>query len=169
MWIPFLIAILIALLLPSQSYSWSKLPVWSGWDGSTYWDTDMPVGAPGIPTNDQIITSWDNKIRLSDKLRNLFMQKKIVKTGVLYRDGKLKESWGIWDRNSRPYKILNDIAITIWSKFKEGLICVSYYPQFRVFSVILHPDKAKDIKLHSEIAKHLESVRIEKHKEYFGE
>ena len=151
-----------------KANAWSPLPVWSGWDGSTYWKSDMPIDSPGIPTNDQIISSWDNDVRLSDELRILFMKKKIIQAGALYKKGVRERSWGFYGEESKSFKIINDIAKAVWDKFQENFFCVSYFPQFKAFNIILHPDKSKDVKLHADIAKHLESMRIEKCKEFFG-
>jgi len=163
------LVIFLMLFFPVSTIAWSPLPIWSGWDGSTYWSTDMPIDAPSIPTNDQIISSWDNKIRLSDELRILFMQRKVIEMGCLYKNGILKESWGIYGKEERSFKIIEDIAMVIWNKFHEDLICVSYYPQFDAFSVILHPDKSQDVERHSAIAEYLESMRVDKYREFCGD
>lgn len=178
MWILFFIAISITLLLPNNGYSWSPLPVWSGWDGSTYWTTEMPIDAPNKPTEDQFITTWDNETRLSDELRTMFMFGKIIEIGAVWKNGKLSEDNPPYyapsgvrysEMGKKTFKIIEDIAQVVWAEFKEEIICVFYYPQFKAFSVRLHPDKWKDKDLNAKIAKHLESMRVIKYKEFFGE
>jgi hypothetical protein len=157
--------IIILFTSPMIVFAWSPLPVWSGWDGSTTWNTDMPPDAPGIPTGDQIISTWDNEVRLSDELRLLFMYNQVLEIGGVWKDGKLGKECPYVNPPSlrgseiekKTNRIITDIAMLIWLKFNEPLICVFYYPHFEAFSIYL--EDMKDVKRHVEIARYLESKR----------
>ena len=167
--------LIILLLFPSLSYAWSPLPVRSGWNGSVYWSTDMPIDSPGKPTGDQFVTTWDNEFHLSDELRFLFRFNKVLEIGGIWKTGELSKDWGIYcnlyadeELKKTVTNIITEIAEKVYNKFKAELITVFYYPQFRTFSVRLYPDKVKDVELHKDIAKYLEGFREEKYKEYWG-
>jgi len=172
-------ALLIAITIGTiKAHAWSPLPVWSGWDGSTYWDTTMPIDSQGKPTNDQFITTWDNEVRLGDEVRLMYMRNQIIEIGAVWKNGKLSEDNQLYfshggvrrsEMGERTLKIIKDLFQVVWDKFKEDMICVFYYPQFKAFSVRLHPDKWKDKELNSKVAKYLESMRVAKYKEFFGE
>jgi len=168
------ITLLLVLFVAPSAYAWSPLPVRSGWDGSTVWTTDMDVHDPGVPTGDQIISTWDNEFLFSEELRYLFMVGRVSSFSGLWIDGKLNKTGILVSKvycppeiRKKTKRIIIDIAGKIYNRFKESLFNVSYYPQFQTFSIILHPDKSTDVKRHAEIAAYLETFRAVKYKEYW--
>jgi hypothetical protein len=158
-----------------NSYGWVHSPIRATLDGSTYWDTSMPVDSPGVSTGDHMISNWDLDLFNSDELAYAFSRNQIIEMGAVWRDGKIGKNIGVFsnppefkfsEKGKQVLELISDVAKEIYNFSHEDIFSVFYYPQFDVISIMLHPDKYTDVELNTKIANYLESIRETKLKEW---
>lgn len=150
------------------------------YDGSTTWNTDLPIDHPGIPTGDYMIHNWKGRgDPEQDQIVNfIFMTGRGIAVNAIYSNGKLSEygynfvymrlngsvSKSDFDRikESHPrhpfipwVDKIEKIADILWRDLKIPFFSVSYYPQWNAITIYLHPDSMKDYDTNYRIAYYL--------------